>query len=1001
MPYPDSVDVGQQVWGGYNSSISPANLPAGSSPYNQDCMFPEGAVRTRDGLSPVYPSTDFTGGTVQGAAGYVNNTLPNPTLAVFLDILGNVYLAAGSTALSLLANTIQENCLLSAAQIFQRIYTSIGNQSGGTDFPRQYDGTYYDRVTQCGPGGGVSVADNTNPQDNVSLTQYSSVIGAISEVGNIVTLIPSTQTLPGTTATINDAIQNGDPITISGTVQYNGLWAATGVVQVGAGLYGIQFYNPTTGLTAESTGTVDTGITEMVASFNFPVQTNQNGVDLNVTITGATPADYNGTWPIRWSVPNESTIQAWISVATTGLANARGANAGESPQVGQISAGPHQVAVCFITRQQAILKPCPPVTWIAGGSLTAIVTIPKGPSNIIQRLVIVTPVLVPPETTGNFYSIETGSIYAKAMLVQDNITGLVEIDFSDSNLISGFNAQYLFNANELGESFGTTSYSSRGVWVQEQNKIQNLLNLEFNGGWNIGGGTGGSDVPLGWTSDPTYGAGGSRVANGGMWLDAFQITGAGATAAHGMITQPAYQDWLGTTIFAPLTSYSVRLRAYTSANVTLIVDLFSPTAGILSQCTFTINTSAGYVETIVPFGATLPTTIPPDTLLRLYVSGAFANGATLMIDSIEPYPTNTPINSSVARISYANQPEGFDGVTGQVQVRPGDGQQLRACFTIRGNLYLAKDRYMGYVVDDGQNEPSFWQFVETSDGIGICGPDAVDVTEEWACFANRSGLYVFWGGDPIKISQEIQEDASQTGKPCWNSINWSAGAAVWVRIDEQNKRILVGVPMGADQTTVNLVWQIDYRFTGGGPGIAEASGAAYGAFQPSVLLEHGAGRKYSPWSISGNCCALIEQQNGTVETWMGGEFGVSWLKPYNYNDNGESIDTIYQLAATPEMQQEQMLQLRSHRHFIDYIAGHVFGQGTMQMSLITPYRTTPVRAVSLSSNPVDFERNVDVHAERVFIEVSGDGTAGDWFQLDRMIPMLKPDPTMPVRGVGP
>jgi hypothetical protein len=304
-------------------------------------------------------------------------------------------------------------------------------------------------------------------------------------------------------------------------------------------------------------------------------------------------------------------------------------------------------------------------------------------------------------------------------------------------------------------------------------------------------------------------------------------------------------------------------------------------------------------------------------------------------------------------------------------------------------------------VDDGQNEPSYWQFTEISQTIGICGPDAYDAGEEWAVFANRNGLYAFWGAEPIKISQEIQEDGSQTGKPCWNSINWAAATAIWVRIDEANKRILVGVPMGSSQTTVNLVWQIDYKFTGGGPGLTEATGAAYGAFQPSVILQHGAGRKWSPWSISANCCGLVEQPNGTVETWMGGGFGVSWLEPYNYSDNGVAIDAIYETAASPDMQQEEILQLRSHRKHADYITGRAIGQGSMQMSITTPYRTTPVRAVNLSINPVDFERNIDPHAERFLFTVSGDAVPGDWWQLEKLIPMLKMDPTMPVRGIGP
>jgi hypothetical protein len=114
-----------------------------------------------------------------------------------------------------------------------------------------------------------------------------------------------------------------------------------------------------------------------------------------------------------------------------------------------------------------------------------------------------------------------------------------------------------------------------------------------------------------------------------------------------------------------------------------------------------------------------------------------------------------PFNYSTARFSHSFNPESYDGTTGQVQIRPNNGQQLRAGFPLRSNLYLAKDHYLCYVTDDGVNEPSSWAVNEVSATIGICGPNACDWTEEWAAFAERSGLYVIWGGDPVKISQEI------------------------------------------------------------------------------------------------------------------------------------------------------------------------------------------------------------------------------------------------------
>ncbi len=80
--------------------------------------------------------------------------------------------------------------------------------------------------------------------------------------------------------------------------------------------------------------------------------------------------------------------------------------------------------------------------------------------------------------------------------------------------------------------------------------------------------------------------------------------------------------------------------------------------------------------------------------------------------------------------------------------------------------------------------------------------DGVDVGEDWAVIADRSGLYLFDGGEPVKISQEIQ--------PLWDSINWAAGYTLWVRVDTRAKRILVGVPI-SPATQPNRVLALDYR----------------------------------------------------------------------------------------------------------------------------------------------------------------------------------------------
>ena len=68
--------------------------------------------------------------------------------------------------------------------------------------------------------------------------------------------------------------------------------------------------------------------------------------------------------------------------------------------------------------------------------------------------------------------------------------------------------------------------------------------------------------------------------------------------------------------------------------------------------------------------------------------------------------------------------------------------------------------------------------------------------------AARQGLYIYDGGEPTKISQEIQ--------PLWDQINWAAAHTLWVRVDTHNRRILCGVPLGS-ATTPSIVLMLDYR----------------------------------------------------------------------------------------------------------------------------------------------------------------------------------------------
>jgi hypothetical protein len=121
---------------------------------------------------------------------------------------------------------------------------------------------------------------------------------------------------------------------------------------------------------------------------------------------------------------------------------------------GSISPGVHQCVVVFVTRQGFWSEPSPPVSWTAGGSLEASVTnIPTGPSNVVQRLLAFTA-----SGGASFYHVPA------TMVINDNTTTSVVVDFSDTILLSGVSMDYLFSQVELPEQLGVVDYSERLFW---------------------------------------------------------------------------------------------------------------------------------------------------------------------------------------------------------------------------------------------------------------------------------------------------------------------------------------------------------------------------------------------------------------------------------------------------------------------------------------------------------------------------------------------------------
>jgi hypothetical protein len=786
-------------FGGWITLLDPSDVPPGMSPNLGDVEFFAGGVRTRAGL--VSQFAPLAGApAVNGLKTYITANLIDRLLA--FDALGNLYKEATPGTLALVASPGTPNLYLASTTLFGREYMAFSNALLGQDLPRQFDDTYFDRVSQIGPGAGPTAADAT--------------------------------------------------------------------------------------------------------------------------------------------------------------------------AAGNITAGVHQVSVIFVTRQGFWTAPSPPVSWTAaGGKKVTLTNIPTGPSNIVQRLLAFTA-----EGGADFYQIPA------SMTINDNTTTTLTLDFDDTLLLSGVEMDNQFGQIELPNQLGVIDYSDRLFWWGERAKMPNWNNITFDGGWALGAGTGGSDVPLGWTSDPTSGAGGSRESSDVVWGDAYRITANASSVARGMIEQSAVTDPFGNALLVRNTDYSVRARIKRSTNLaqgTLRINCFSPTAGAIGSGLAISATQAStyYVE----FTADLippQTSIPADMVLRVYADGVPGpNGESFLVDQIEIFPTNAPQNASLIRASRALNAESYDGVTGLMLVAENNGQGIRAAFRLRNYLYFVKERSFYVTQDDGVNEPDLWSIEEVSNQVGTPSAHGVGIGEEWVVIAGRAGLYLFNGGNPIKLSQEIQ--------PTWDAINWSAGQTIWVQVDTQHKRILVGVPMGS-ATQPSQILVLDYT---------------EGFTDPlqTMLSVPGYGRAWTQWMIPANSCGLIERPNGTAQLFFGNNSvsGASTgkilgLTPGTLSDDGAAINSYYTTAFLSRTG-------LGGRNLFGYATANVQGAGTLALSALLPGNV----AQGIGSWPLaspatqDLEMFTSILAERVAYQLST-SAAGAWFSLTKLVPYAKPDPWSVVRG---
>jgi hypothetical protein len=588
---------------------------------------------------------------------------------------------------------------------------------------------------------------------------------------------------------------------------------------------------------------------------------------------------------------------------------------------GQVSPGIHQMQVLFLTRQGYVTKPSPPVQFIAnGGQYLTISDIPIGPSNIQARILAFTGAL-----GSLFYYIPTpaqvtGQVVSTATQINDNTTTSVVLDFSDNTLYAALGINIL--GNNLPEqiildgALGFAHFGSRLLTYGQRNRIQNLLNMSFDGGYFPSDPT----MPTGWTATGSPANPGGSLTTG-HYGDGFLCTGGG-----GSIYQSFYLDAYGAPIGTPNQTYKV--RAWISgAGGTVTFTISSANTGFTSTVTLTgISNTGDWLEGA--FSMAMPATIPTDMILT--VAG---NGVT--VDEISIIYADNPYLDRVEYGSYVNNPEAFDGLSGKFGPA-NDSRKIMTQGVIRGTLFLLTRDPTGRlhaILDNGTSEPAGWSINEVATNCGCLSAFGLTVSqaddasggggEEWIAWASYAGARVFGGDQPWKISQEIQPD--------WDTINPAAVLRIWVANDPYNRVIYFGLPTGT-ATAPNLIYPVDYKNLDTAFQIGTSAPSYKGVAGRMAAGEYC--RKWTRWNMTMNGAALMYRED-TGSLFMV-FFGGNGLDPANPGSPAqEGTGNVYILCNTA-LTDDDFGQIHSYYvtyFFPSHVIESALGLGTTRKML--------------------------------------------------------------------
>ena len=683
--------------------------------------------------------------------------------------------------------------------------------------------------------------------------------------------------------------------------------------------------------------------------------------------SGVVSFSWDGTFYVT-SIPSATSF-TYQQYGPDGTTTATG---GTVTPFGQAAPGFHLMRVNFLTRQGAVLKPSPYVKFIAnGGQYVQVSNIPIGPANVVARIL---------EFTGAdgayFYYLPDpsqvdGQIVSTATQINDNTTTSVLLDFSDNSLFGGLGTSEPGNDLKqqivLDGALGFGQYATRLITYGQRNRLQNFLNLSFDGGYLPSAPT----VPAGWTLGAIPGtlSANPSLPPSSAWL----ITANAGAGQSGVLSQSAYEDAYGNPILTGNTPYTLRVWLKPSAidaNLNFYAVISSALASFTSTATINgaaMSVSGSFVQ--ANFSATMPQAIPNDMLLTIYAVSTVTN-RTILVDEISAIYSQTPYLDGVLFGSYGNNEEGIDGVTGKFGPVT-DTRKVMDFGVMRETFYMLTQEPSGRLhetTDNGTTEPSGWTVNEAGANCGALSAfsltksqaddTAASGGEEWMAWASLSGARIFGGAYPDKISQEIQPD--------WEQINPAAALTVWCVNDPVERALYFGVPMGTATAPSKLLF-MSYRQLDSAQSIANSP--PFRVSFSGKLIATDNSRKWSLWNMSMNGAALMYRVAGTLSLVLGGGNGstpavggfgnVYTLNPNKYTDDDYGlVSSYYYTYGFVNRGAEQQLQVGSHQKgFFGVLATVTWPAGTM---LVQVAPNNPANIWPLSCERTVSQPNIDL-----------------------------------------